>query len=155
MLFRSQADWFATDVRFHGLGTTFLLNGERPVTLPLMGTHNVYNALAVIAAATELGVPEQKVLQALASVPSAQRRLEPKVAGGVTVVDDTYNMNPTSAAAALQALAGMPGAGRRIVVFGSMRELGEQSVALHRELGTAVARTRQDLLVCEIGRAHV
>lgn len=142
------ADWFATDVRFHGLGTTFRLNGERVVTLPLMGTHNVYNALAVIAAATELGVPEQQVLAALAQVPSAQRRLEPKAAGGVTVIDDTYNMNPTSAAAALQALAGLGGGGRRIVVFGQMRELGEQSIALHRGLGAEVAHTRQDVLVC-------
>ena len=147
-----EADWFATDVRFHGLGTTFLLNGQRPVLLPLMGTHNIYNALAVIAAATELGVPEQQVLAALANVPSAQRRLEPKAAGGVTIIDDTYNMNPTSAAAALQALAGLGGGGRRIVVFGQMRELGEQSADLHRGLGAEVARTHQDVLVC-IGEA--
>jgi UDP-N-acetylmuramoyl-tripeptide--D-alanyl-D-alanine ligase len=57
-------------------------------------------------------------------------------------------MNPTSAAAALQALAGLGGAGRRIVVFGQMRELGEQSVALHRALGAEVARMRQEVLVC-------
>ena len=143
-----QADWFATDVRFHALGTTFLLQGERPVTLPRLGTHNVYNALAVIAAASHLGVAEEDVLRALAGVPSASRRLEPKLAGGVTVFDDTYNMNPQSAAAALQAMAGMSGAGRRIVVFGEMRELGEQSEALHRTLGAEVARTRQDLLLC-------
>ena len=142
------ADWFATDVRFHALGTTFLLQGKRPVTLPRLGTHNVYNALAVIAAATHLGVAEEDVLQSLAAVPSAARRLEPKSAGGVTVFDDTYNMNPKSAAVALQALAGLSGGGRRIAVFGEMLELGEQSEALHRELGAEVARTGQDVLVC-------
>ncbi len=143
-----QSDWFATDVRFHALGTTFLLQGKRQVTLPRLGTHNVYNALAVIAAATHLGVAEEDVLRSLAAVPSAARRLEPKSAGGVTVFDDTYNMNPKSAAVALQALAGLGGPGRRIIVFGEMLELGEQSQVLHRELGHEVARTRQDVLLC-------
>ena len=142
------ADWFATDVRFHALGTSFLLQGQRPVTLPRLGTHNVYNALAVIAAASRLGVAEEDILAALAKVPSAARRLEPKCAGGVLVFDDTYNMNPQSAAAALQAVAGLVGSGRRIAVFGEMLELGAQSVALHRGVGAEAARTRQDLLVC-------
>jgi UDP-N-acetylmuramoyl-tripeptide--D-alanyl-D-alanine ligase len=143
-----EADWFATDVRFTAMGTTFLLQGKRQVTLPRLGTHNVYNALAVIAAASHLGVAEEDVLTALARVPSAQRRLEPKVAGGVTVFDDTYNMNPQSASAALHALAGLSSGGRRIVVFGEMRELGAQSEALHRTLGHEVATTRQDVLLC-------
>jgi UDP-N-acetylmuramoyl-tripeptide--D-alanyl-D-alanine ligase len=142
------ADWFATDVSFHALGTTFLLQGERPVTLPGLGTHNVYNALAVIAAASHLGVAEEIILQTLASLPSTARRLEPKRVGGVTIFDDTYNMNPQSARAALQALAGLSGPGRRIAVFGEMLELGNESVALHRALGAEVVRTRHDLLVC-------
>lgn len=141
------ADWFATDVRFHALGTTFLLQGKRPVTLARMGTHSVYNALAVIAAASRLGVAEEAIVEALARLPAASRRLEPKVVAGVTVFDDTYNMNPQSAAAALQALAGMAPGGRRIAVFGEMRELGAESTALHRQVGAEVARTRQDLLV--------
>ncbi|MBM3973337.1 MAG: UDP-N-acetylmuramoyl-tripeptide--D-alanyl-D-alanine ligase [Planctomycetes bacterium] len=141
------ADWFATDVRFHALGTTFLLQGKRPVTLARLGTHSVYNALAVIAAASRLGVAEETIVEALARLPAASRRLEPKVIAGVTVVDDTYNMNPQSAAAALQALAGMAPGGRRIAVFGEMRELGAESAALHRQVGAEVVRTRQDLLV--------
>lgn len=140
-------DWFATEVRFHALGTTFLLQGRRPVTLPRLGTHNVYNALAVIAAASWLGVAEEDVLQALARVPAAARRLEPKVVGGITVFDDTYNMNPGSARAALQAIAGIAAPGRRLAVFGEMLELGEHSERLHHDLGAEVARTRQDLLV--------
>lgn len=143
-----EADWFATDVQFHGLGTSFRLQGERPVTLPVLGTHAVYNALLVIAAASQLGVAEQDVLQALAAVPAAARRLEAKVRGGVTVYDDTYNMNPESARAALHALAGTATAGRRIAVFGAMLELGAASEALHERLGAEVARTRQDQLLC-------
>lgn len=141
------SDWYATDVRFHALGTTFLLQGARPVTLPRLGTHNVYNALAVIAAASRLGVAEEDILHALAGVPSAARRLEPKTVAGITVFDDTYNMNPHSAAAALQALAGMAVGGRRLAVFGEMRELGEHSHALHHALGAEVVHTAQDVLV--------
>ncbi len=147
-----KADWFATDVRFHALGTSFLLRGDRPVTLPRLGTHNVYNALAVIAAATRLGMPEDEVLASLAEAPSASRRLEPKVVADVTVFDDTYNMNPQSARAALQALAGLgkPAAerGRRWVVFGEMRELGDASDALHRQLGAEVREAGIERLVC-------
>lgn len=149
-------DWFATDVQFHAFGTTFLLQGERPVTLPRLGTHNVYNALAVIAAAHRLGVPEEVVLRQLGSVPSAARRLEPKSAGGVTIYDDTYNMNPESARSALQAMAGLRSeragddgpSGRSITVFGAMLELGAESLALHRRLGEQVFSTGQDLLLC-------
>ncbi|MCA8944558.1 MAG: UDP-N-acetylmuramoyl-tripeptide--D-alanyl-D-alanine ligase, partial [Planctomycetes bacterium] len=102
-----EADWFATDVRFHGIGTSFRLQGERPVTLPRLGTHNVYNALMVIAAATELGVELDDVLAGLTeSVPSS-RRMECHTCGDVTVFDDTYNMNPDSSRAALSALAGL------------------------------------------------
>jgi UDP-N-acetylmuramoyl-tripeptide--D-alanyl-D-alanine ligase len=141
------ADWFATGLRFHAFGTSFLLQGRRPVTVPRLGTHNVYNALFVIAAATELGVPEDLVLHSLGEVPPASRRLEPKQAAGITVFDDTYNMNPESARAGLQALAGVPGPGRRLVVFGEMLELGAGAAALHRRLGEAVPAAGMDVLV--------
>ncbi len=143
-----RADWFATDVRFCGLGTTFLLQGERPVTVARLGTHNVYNALFVIAAAAELGVPEDEVLQGLGRVPAAARRLEARQRAGVTVFDDTYNMNPASARAGLQALAGLPGPGRRLAVFGEMLELGDRSEELHRELGREVVAAKMDALLC-------
>jgi UDP-N-acetylmuramoyl-tripeptide--D-alanyl-D-alanine ligase len=148
------ADWFATDLRFHAFGTTFRLRGRRPVTLPRLGTHNVYNALFVIAAATELGMAEDQVLQALTAAPPAARRLEPKCAGGITVFDDTYNMNPESARAGLLALAGVPLAGRRLVAFGEMLELGAESAALHEALGREVQRAGIDVLIVVGGGAE-
>jgi UDP-N-acetylmuramoyl-tripeptide--D-alanyl-D-alanine ligase len=63
------------------------------------------------------------------------------------VFDDTYNMNPASALAGLQAIAGTPGTGRRIVVFGEMLELGDRSVDLHRQLGEAAHRAGIDQLM--------
>ncbi len=142
-----EADWFATDARFHGMGTTFLLQGRRPVTLPRLGTHSVYNALFTVAAAVELGMELDQVLEGLCDLPPTSRRLEPRVAGGVTIFDDTYNMNPASARAGLRALVGLRGPGRRIAVFGGMLELGERSAELHRDLGAEVARAGVDLLL--------
>ena len=145
-----RADWFATDIRTHGAETSFLLQGTRRVTLPQLGVHNVYNALAVIAAAHHLGVPEDLVAEQLATAPSASRRLEPKRVAGVTILDDTYNMNPESARSALLASAGLDveAGGRAVVVFGGMAELGADSAALHHQLGEQVAASGRDLLVC-------
>lgn len=146
------ADWWASDVRFHGLGTMFQLHRHGtdqtwPVTLPRLGTHNVYNALFTVAAASEFDVCIDTVLGALCRVPASGRRFECKQAGTVTVFDDTYNMNPASARAALSALAGLRGDGRKIVVFGEMLELGDEAQALHGELGADVARAGVDLLM--------
>lgn len=142
-----EADWFATEVQFHGIGTTFRIRGERPVTLPRAGTHNVYNALLCVAAASELGVPLDTILDELGRLPPTSRRLEYKRCGDVTVFDDTYNMNPASARAALAALAGLTSAGRKFVVFGEMLELGERSAELHRALGDQIAHAGVDFLV--------
>lgn len=147
-----EADWFATDLRFHGLGTSFRLHGpvvggEWSVTLPRLGTHNVLNAMASIAAAAELGVQVDEVIAALAGLPASERRLEPKSVGGIQIFDDTYNMNPASARAALHALSSIDTRGRKTVVFGEMKELGTRSEELHRELGAEVAAQGVDRLV--------
>ncbi|MGA1523835.1 MAG: UDP-N-acetylmuramoyl-tripeptide--D-alanyl-D-alanine ligase [Planctomycetota bacterium] len=150
---QGEADWFATDLRFHGLGTSFRLHGVRrgggewSVTLPRLGTHNVLNAMASIAAAAELGVPVDDVVAALAGLPASERRLEPKSVGGVQIFDDTYNMNPASARAALHALSSIDTRGRKTVVFGEMKELGARSDELHREHGAEVAVQGVDRLV--------
>jgi len=148
-----EADWFATDVRFHGLGTSFLLQGNRPVTIPLLGSHNVTNALFTIAAATAVGAGLDAVLRALADIPVTERRLQCRQAGDIQVFDDTYNMNPTSARAALLAMSGLPCSGRRIVVFGEMRELGPRSAELHADLGAEVALRQIDYLLTVGDRA--
>jgi len=143
----SEAHLFATDVRFCGLGTTFRLMGETVVTIPRMGSHNVHNALFTIAAAQAMGMCRDDILEALSELPNTSRRLECKQLGDITLVDDTYNSNPGSARAALQAFAGMRVPGRRIVLLGQMLELGERSTALHLQLGREVAETGVDLLV--------
>lgn len=143
----AEADWFATDVSFHGLGTSFRLQGETPVTLPRLGSHNVHNALFSIAAARALDVPLDAILAGLCEVQPSARRLECKKVGEVSIIDDTYNSNPASARAALIALSGLRAQSRRIAVLGEMLELGDLSDQLHAEVGAQVAAYDVDLLV--------
>jgi UDP-N-acetylmuramoyl-tripeptide--D-alanyl-D-alanine ligase len=96
--------------------------------------HNVANALAAIAVGLSCDVALAEIRDGLASVRPVAGRLLTKVAPrGATVIDDCYNANPGSVRAAIDILANCPG--RRTLVLGAMKELGETSEALHREVG--------------------
>jgi UDP-N-acetylmuramoyl-tripeptide--D-alanyl-D-alanine ligase len=140
----------ARAIRDHGLdGTEFQLVVERqevPVRLAVPGRHNVSNALAAAAAAHALGV-DIKTLQAglEAFQPPGMRMEVTQLPTGVTVLNDAYNANPASMAAALRTLAASRGR-RRVAALGEMRELGAEAARAHRELGAAAAATRLDAL---------
>jgi UDP-N-acetylmuramoyl-tripeptide--D-alanyl-D-alanine ligase len=114
--------------------------GTAPVALRLVGAHHVGNALAAAAVAGELGGSPEAVAAALsAAVPASRWRMEvTDRADGVTVVNDAYNANPDSMAAALRALAAL-GRGRRTwAVLGPMRELGPETAAAHADIARIV-----------------
>ncbi len=112
--------------------------------LRLPGAHNVSNALLAAACAARFGVPEAACLAALAdfTLPGGRWRVVER--GGVTYIDDTYNANPTSMLAALEAFAALPAAGRRIAVLGDMFELGGQSAAFHAQVKARAAELPLD-----------
>jgi UDP-N-acetylmuramoyl-tripeptide--D-alanyl-D-alanine ligase len=118
--------------------------GQAIVQLPLAGRHNARNLLLALAVASELGVPEQALTALAVEVPGGRnRRLE---IGGVRVLDETYNASPEAVLAALQLLAESPG-GRRYAVLGTMLELGDQSLALHRQVAQRARELGLDGLV--------
>ncbi len=128
----------ATDVRCDGKGTRFLVGGSLEVTLQLFGRHTVSNALAAIACACVAGVDQRAAAAALGAVPPVAGRFAVRRLGEITVIDDSYNANPGSLAAALAAVAELRLPGRLVLVVGDMLELGSRSAELHEEAGRQV-----------------
>ena len=120
----------------------------RQLALPLEGRHNARNLLLAVAVARQLGVPLEQLDDLRVDVPGGRnRRLQQ---GGLTVLDETYNASPEAVLAALDLLAAQPG--RRFAVLGTMLELGERSVALHRSVAErAVERGLDGLVVVSQG----
>jgi UDP-N-acetylmuramoyl-tripeptide--D-alanyl-D-alanine ligase len=129
------SDLRAEDIRDLGEpGLSFQLNGEVRIRLPVMGAHNVYNALAALAAGDACGLRLADALAGLESFRPLPLRLQTMHFGGMLVIIDCYNANPQSMSAALEVL-GKTGARRRIAVLADMLELGRISAQAHFEVG--------------------
>ncbi len=142
-----ESDFFATDVEVDFGETRFRLNGRERIRLPLMGHHAVSNALAACAVAKIYGIGIEKIRQGLWQIPRVPRRLEVKKSGKITILDDSYNSNPTSAQAALTVLCALRPPGKRIACLGAMRELGESALHHHKDVGRAAATHGVDVLL--------
>ena len=121
-------------------------DAREKAALPLLGRHNVYNALAAVAVALEGGLTLAGAAGALAKLTPADKRGQVVQVGNITVINDCYNSNPTALRAMTDALANMP-AKRRIVVAGEMLELGPNGEQLHRECGRYIAEKKIDFLL--------
>jgi len=136
----------AADVRLDDLGrpsfTLLTPEGPASVTLRLHGAHIVPNALAAAALARELGLGLADIADGLsAAVARSRWRMEVHRRGdGVTVINDTYNANPESVRAALEALRHLAQDGRGFAILGHMAELGAISRASHEDIGEFAAR---------------
>ncbi|GLY93474.1 UDP-N-acetylmuramoyl-tripeptide--D-alanyl-D-alanine ligase [Actinoplanes sp. NBRC 103695] len=147
VVFFGEAD--ITDLRVDDRGRASFELAGHPVRLGVAGRHQVANTLAAAAVAMAAGMPAADAAAALSEVRiKSVRRMDVfDRPDGVTVIDDTYNANPSSTAAALRSLASM-GTGRRTVaVLGYMAELGDQEVAGHREVGRLAAELGVDRLI--------
>jgi UDP-N-acetylmuramoyl-tripeptide--D-alanyl-D-alanine ligase len=121
-------------------------HGAVDISTPLLGRANLANILAATAVAEEFGVPLASVATRAAQLrPSAHRGEVVRLANGVTVIDDSYNANPTATRKALGVIAGATAA-RRIAVIGEMLELGERSAELHQDVGRTAADAGIDVL---------
>jgi UDP-N-acetylmuramoyl-tripeptide--D-alanyl-D-alanine ligase len=140
----------AADIRVEGDG--FTVQGVRFET-SLSGRHSISNILAGIAVASLFGIPAEELVAAVAALTPGKMRGERKVWRGATVLNDSYNSNPEAARNMLDVLRAEP-AKRRIAVLGEMRELGQMSEQLHRQLGEYAVRSEIDVIIGIHGAAR-
>ncbi len=148
----NKADVTATEIEAVELGRTrFNLQtslGEFRAELPIPGRHNLMNALAAASVATCFGIEPQAIAHALSSASASEMRgVVFRFRDGFTLIDDSYNSNPSSLMHMVRTLVeGGQGAHRRIVVAGEMLELGADAAEMHREAGREIGRAEVDLL---------
>jgi UDP-N-acetylmuramoyl-tripeptide--D-alanyl-D-alanine ligase len=154
---KRSADVCAQKVKLNGAeGSTFeLVVGSvgEPVTFPLVGEHNIYNALAAAAAAMERGISPSQAAAALSGIAPPDKRGQVLHLNGATIINDCYNSNPRALEAMIDTLASMK-AERRILVVGEMLELGPTAEDLHRECGKHAAEKKIDMVIGVRGMAR-
>ena len=121
--------------------------------MPLVGEHNILNALAALAVGLSRGLSLPEAVAALATLAAADKRGQVVQLDNITVINDCYNSNPKALHAMIDALAAMK-AGRRIVVAGEMLELGPAAEESHRAAGRHAAAKKIDLLLGVRGQAQ-
>ena len=121
--------------------------------LPLVGEHNVLNALAAVSVSIARGMKLSDAATALSTLKPADKRGQVVQLDNVTVINDCYNSNPKALRAMVDALSGIK-ASRRIVVAGEMLELGPAGEELHRESGRHIAEKKIDVLIGVRGLAQ-
>ncbi|WP_110926387.1 UDP-N-acetylmuramoyl-tripeptide--D-alanyl-D-alanine ligase [Bacillus massiliglaciei] len=121
--------------------TSFTVSGrEEKYVIPVLGRHNVLNALAAMLVARELGVDEEHMQSGLSTISITNMRME-MVAGahGEKIINDAYNASPTSMKAAIELIEGMSGFSKKILVLGDMLELGPHEKNFHLKIGEHIS----------------
>ena len=146
----AEKEVYATDVTALGIDATraTIHVGEEQfeVEIPIAGEHNVYNALAAVCVARQLGLTVDEMKRGIESVRTIGGRSNLLNRNGITVIDDCYNANPVSMMASIDVLAEAPG--RKIAVLGDMGELGKDERELHAMVGRHFAGKDIDALFC-------
>jgi UDP-N-acetylmuramoyl-tripeptide--D-alanyl-D-alanine ligase len=128
-------------------GIVFTVNGRFEYRLAIPGRHNAMNALAAIAVARRMRMDHDEIAERLRSFRLPPMRLAVERIGPLTLINDAYNANPASLAAAVEVLAGMKVPGRRVLIVGDMRELGLASDRLHQEAGQRISGHGVEMVV--------
>lgn len=135
----------ALDAQTRPTFTLVLPNKSLTIKLPLLGKHNVMNALTASAAAFAIGIDTETIKAGLENTPQIYMRLVPKHGiANSKIIDDTYNAQPPSVIAALDYLASQKG--EKIFVFGGMGELGGEAEKWHRHIGEYAKQVGIDYL---------
>lgn len=143
-------EWRACGIVPYGGGLAFHIlfpGGIVHVELPVPGMHNVLNATAAVAIAAACGVPPKAASAALEHYTPPAMRQQQHLAGGITIIDDTYNASPDSMRGGIDILCGLDIPGKRIALLADMRELGAFSQQAHAEIGAYAAQRGIDVIV--------
>ena len=137
-----------TPLGLDGIRFSLSYRGEAiDIVLPLLGLHQVRNALAAAALGLLEGVPLSEIKTALEAFTPPKNRLEPFFTPtGSVILNDTYNANPVATVMALETLAMFKGSFTTVALLGDMLELGEEAARYHEEVGAACAANGIDLL---------
>lgn len=146
-----KADFRASHIKFGKNGMYFSLhfsNKTYQAFVPGYGEHQVSNALAALAAVSEMGMNLKEAISRLATYRNMERHLELSSGiGGSTIVDDTWTNNPTSVEAALKVLDEIGKGKKVILVLGDINRLGDFEKKYHREIGSMVAQRNIHTLI--------
>ncbi len=138
-------DFRAEEIRHEGGSVGCVIRGHE-YRVPMPGEHNAVNAAGVVAVARSLGLSRERIAEALAGTAPPPMRMQVQSLGGVRVINDAYNANPESMAAAIDTLAALAD-GARVAVLGDMRELGREGPAAHDEIVCRAGRLGARLIV--------
>ena len=153
-IYNRNGDYRALNIRNGADRITFdMIYDNRAVTnieIPLLGRHNVYNALTAYAVGSILGMSDELIRRGLLSFVSSEMRQRIYNIGELTVIDDCYNASPESMHAALDVLSSVAKRQklRPIALLGDMLELGEYSRLMHDQLGQYAATCKVAKLFC-------
>ena len=152
----NQAELMATDILIGSVATEFTLTyrGEDfDFEIPMLGRHNVSNALGAIAVGLTLGLSVEEIQRGISSLTTTKMRFEVIRRDGLTIVNDAYNASPASMRVAIKTTSEVYD-GRLIAVLGDMLELGEIAERVHREIGAELVENKFDTLITlgELGK---
>ena len=151
--FGEGADWKISDLARGSDGYRFSLR-DTEIAIKRFGKHHILNASAAAAACSVLGSTTDEIAAGIAETALSRDRGALYDIGGITIIDDTYNSNPASLKAAVEALLEMEARGGKWLVLGDMLELGERSAELHRQAGEMCGKAGVDGILT-IGEATV
>jgi UDP-N-acetylmuramoyl-tripeptide--D-alanyl-D-alanine ligase len=141
-------DLYPTEITQLEQGNLFTINGvKKSFELPVLGTHNILNALAAMLIANHFLIPFEKMNEGLVAIKLTNMRME-LVEGknGEKIINDAYNASPTSMMAAIELISNIQGYRKKILVLGDMLELGPQEEQYHLQIGEGLKADRIDLL---------
>lgn len=139
---------FPTEITQLKQGNRFTINASKErYELPVLGTHNILNALAAMLIARYFSIPFEKMNEGFAEIKLTHMRME-LVEGkhGEKIINDAYNASPTSMMAAIELVSNLQGYKKKILVLGDMLELGPQEEQYHHKIGTDLDEGKIDLL---------